>query len=149
MNPLPPTTGDPTIDGLVSWLTNGGSLASPGAVLGLGILVKVILIPLLARICIRFNITFSGPNKLHAVTLVGVAVAFLINLVSHAHLHFGDVAILGVQIGATAVGIHEGMATLTDASKAQVSVNLIKETLSPIVSVRNGAGDLAQLGVKP
>lgn len=135
MNPTTPITGDPTTDGILNWLTNGGSLSSPGAIIFLGALVKLILVPLAARVCLRFNINFSGPTKLQAVIALSTAVAFVANLLYSAHLHLGDVVLMGVHIALAAVGLHEGVATISGASKAQDDLDSFKAALAEVDSM--------------
>ena len=109
-------TGDPTIDGIINWITNGGSLQSPGAILVIGTIIKVALIPLITRACVKFNINFTGPNKLHGVIGCGFLVVAAINLVTRQHLSLGDTFLMGVQAGIAAIGIHEASGTLSAAS---------------------------------
>jgi hypothetical protein len=119
MNPI--ITGDPTIDGIIAWLTSGGKLTSPGAILGIGTVIKTGLVPIIARICARFNINFSGPNKLHAVIGCGCGIVGIISFATHQHMTLGDVVLLGTEAGVAAVGIHEGVSTIKNASKAQAA----------------------------
>lgn len=121
MNPV--TTGDPIIDGILPWLTSGGKLTSPGAILGIGMVIKLFCIPVVSRICTRFNINFTGPNKLHAVVGCGVLIVAIISIANHQHMSLGDVVLMGTEAGVAAVGIHEGLSTISDASKAQAKAD--------------------------
>jgi hypothetical protein len=106
------TTGDPTIDSLLTWMSNGGKLQSTGAILAIGMAIKSVCIPIICRISKRFSLKFSGANKLHAVGACGILIVGVINLVTRQHLTFSDVVVMGVQAGVVAVGIHESLAAL-------------------------------------
>lgn len=116
-------TGDPTIDGIINWVTSGGKLQSTGAVLGLGMVIKTVLIPLVSRICAKFNLNFTGPNKLHGVIACGFVLVMIINLATQQHLTLGDTFLMGVQAGIAAIGIHEAGSTLSTASKAKAQAD--------------------------
>lgn len=117
------STGDPTLDSLIAWGTSGGHLQSTGAILALGSVIKLGLIPLIGRVCAYYNINFSGPNKLHAVIGCGFLLVMAVNLTTHQGLTLGDSLLVGVQAGIAAIGIHEAGSTLKDASKAQADAD--------------------------
>jgi len=116
MNPI--ATGDPSFDGLMNWLTSGGSLQSPGAILGLGALIKLGVIPLLTAVANRWNWKFTGATKLHIVFLSGAATAIAVGYITKSHLTVGDTIMLGGQAALTAIGIHETVATTKKATAA-------------------------------
>lgn len=111
-------TGDPLIDSLMSFLTNGGKLQSAGAILALGTAIKSVAIPLADRIAQRFSLNFSGPNKLHFVVGVGVVTVGAISFFTQQGMSLGDVVLMGTEVGVAAVGIHESVSTIKSASKA-------------------------------
>lgn len=108
-------TGDPTLDNLLTWLTNGGSLTSPGAVIGLAFVVNTILIPLLERAAVHFGWNLAGPVKTQAVYAIGVVLVAVVGLATKTATTFAETFLLGAAVANVAMGIH---ATRTVAVKA-------------------------------
>lgn len=125
-----PQTGDPSIDGLLTWVTSGGNLTSPGAIIGLGAIIKLVIIPLLASIAQWFNFPFTGPNRLHGVIGAGWALVGAISVVTRQHMSLGDVMLLGSQAALVAIGIHEGVSTLSDATQAKADQDQVAAALA-------------------
>lgn len=116
------TTGDPTLDSLIAWGTGGGKLQSAGAILAIGSIIKLVVIPILNRIFAKYNVNFTGPNKMHVVIGCGFAIVMIVNLATRQGLTLGDSLLVGIQAGIAAIGIHEAGSTLKDASKAQAAI---------------------------
>lgn len=112
------TTGSPSVDGLVAWLTNGGSLSSPGAAIGLAFIIHSFVVPTLEQLATHFNWGLSGPNKTYAVYLASIVLVMIVGLVSQSTSSFADSVALGVMVAQVSMGIHATKTTAANATKA-------------------------------
>lgn len=113
MNPT--TTGDPNIDGLIGWLTNGGTLSSPGALIGLSFVIHSIIMPVSQFVAGWFKWKLSGPVETQFVYVSSTVLVLVVGLATHTAKSLQESVVYGIMIANIAMGIHATRTTATDA----------------------------------
>lgn len=133
------TTGDPTLDGFISWIQSGAGLSSSYAVAGIAAIVYFLAIPALTLIFARFNKPFDGVQKRDAVVATGVGVAAFINMFNPTKLPLSQIITVGAMGAIMAMGYHKYAQTANanaNTNPQQQSVNTSVPYQQQLVATR-------------
>lgn len=100
-------TGDPTIDAILAWLTDGGKLTSAVAAAGIAAIVRWILLPLAASIMLKVGKPLSAQSKVYLAYVFSVFVAIIAGLFDKSGTSMTVALAVGLAAGAMAIGIHQ------------------------------------------
>jgi hypothetical protein len=110
------TTGDPTVDAVLTWMSTGYALTSPAFILIVAAVLKFAVIPSLWWLLAKLKLAVSPEGKVRGVCLVAMAVVYLCGLVRRQPLPLQQVLLIGVLAGQAALGIHRTAPMIFKAS---------------------------------
>ena len=129
---LPTTTGDPTMDALMTWLAGGARLDAVGAMLGLAAFLRYMAIPGMTALVARLGYPLSASNKVLAIHGVGVVCAVLVGLVTHSGMTVLHEAFLGLAASNAAIGLHQTQEITAKATAARTDSQQLNATLTTL-----------------
>ena len=132
MNTL--ATGDPTLDGFLAWINEGGKLTSVSAVASLAAVLRFVAIPGVDFLSTRYGTVLTGVRKIMAIHAAGVLLAVIIDFLTHSNTTISQAAMLGFVASNTAIGFHQ---TTKQAQMDQAAS----------ASTEDDAGDIADVPV--
>lgn len=100
-------TGNPAIDAILMWLTDGGKLTSTMAAGAIAAIVRWGLIPLAKAIMAKKGKPLSAPSTVYLAYVFSVFVAILVSLVDKSGVTITTAITVGFAAGALAIGIHQ------------------------------------------
>lgn len=109
------TTGEPTLDSILTWVTSGGTLSSPGATLALATIVSAVIIPTLTKLASKFNWSVSGIKKTYVVYGASLFVVMVVGVCTHAVKNLNDAVPMAVTVSMAAMGLHANKKAASDA----------------------------------
>jgi len=105
MNPI--VTGDPTIDAMIAWLTDGGKLTSTAAAFGIAAIVRWVLLPMAKTIMIKLGKTLTEQSKVYLAYALSIFVAIIVGLFDKSGVSMTVALAVGLAAGAMSIGIHQ------------------------------------------
>ncbi len=115
---MTPSTGDPTLDGLLQWITAGGSLTSPGAIFALALIVNAVAMPLLSKLAAWRKLTFTGTTATWGAFLSSLALVMGVGWYTHTLKSFNEAVPFSIQVALAAMGLHAARKTASASSLA-------------------------------
>lgn len=101
------STGDPTMDGFLTWINEGGKLTSVSAVASLAAALRYVAIPGIDLIARKYGSVLNGSRKIIAIHAAGIFLAVLIDFLTHSTATISQAAVLGFVASNTAIGFHQ------------------------------------------
>lgn len=115
---------DTNIQPLIDWLTQGGTLNSAGAAVGLAVIVRFILVPMAKYLLSFRGIELSSVQTIKAAYVCGVLCAVAVGLATQDSRGISAMIAIGLTSGAIAIGMNE---TGTQSAKAAAALEDAKQ----------------------
>lgn len=100
-------TGDPTLDAIIAWLTDGGKLTSTAAAFAIAAIVRWILLPVAKTIMTKLGKELSEQSKVYLAYAFSVIVAIIVGMFDKSGVSMSLALAVGLAAGAMSIGIHQ------------------------------------------
>lgn len=114
------TTGDPTIDAILTWINTGAKLNNATAVIGLAATLRFLVVPGLTWVTGDFKKPINAKTKVVLIHVIGIIMAIITAILTHSPMSPLQSALVGFAASNAAIGLHQTSVVGTESQPDNV-----------------------------